>query len=68
MSDEIVLLFFQESGHRESGGRPRVSRTPWRKIVTSPPVWALTAGHVASNWWNYQLNSMMPTYLNDVLK
>ncbi len=68
MSDEIFFMFFQESGHRESGGRPRVSRTPWRKIVTSPPVWALTAGHVASNWGNYQLNSMMPTYLNDVLK
>ena len=42
--------------------------TPWRSIFLSPPVWALTVSHVASNWGTYQLNTMMPTYLSSVLR
>lgn len=49
-------------------GEKRVTATPWREILTCPAVWALTIGHTSSNWGNYQLNTMMPTYFDNVLK
>jgi len=67
-SPQIRSLSLFQQGHAESGGRDKVTATPWREIFTSPPVWGVIAGHVASNWGVYQLNSLLPTYLNDVLK
>jgi len=55
-------------GHAESGGRQKVEKAPWKDILTSGPVFGVVAGHLASNWGLYQLNTLMPTYLNDVLK
>ena len=52
----------------EAKGEKRVAVTPWKEILTCPAVWALTIGHASSNWGNYQLNTMMPTYLDNVLK
>ena len=45
----------------------KAKSTPWKAILCSLPVWGVTVAHVSSNWGNYQLNSMMPTYLHDVL-
>ena len=58
----IVRSIAVEKGEKE------VTSTPWREILTCPAVWALTFGHASSNWGNYQLNTMMPTYLDSVLK
>ena len=44
------------------------SGVPWKSILTSRPVWGVAAGHLASNWGNYQLNSLLPTYLSTVLQ
>ena len=41
---------------------------PWKSIFTSLPVWGVAAGHLASNWGNYQLNTLLPTYLSTVLQ
>ena len=52
----------------EEGGAVAHKRVPWRAIVTSPVVWAVSLAHLASNWGLYQLNSMMPTYLDNILQ
>ena len=44
------------------------SEVPWKSILTSRPVWGVAAGHLASNWGNYQLNTLLPTYLSTVLQ
>ena len=44
------------------------SKVPWTKIIFSKCVWGVVAGHLASNWGNYQLNSLLPTYLSTVLR
>lgn len=44
------------------------THVPWKDILTSKHVWAVAAGHLASNWGNYQLNSLLPTYLSTVLR
>ena len=41
---------------------------PWKKILTSAPVWGIVLGHAASNWGNYTLNQQLPTYLSNVLR
>ena len=45
-----------------------IKPVPWKKILSSSPVIAVAAGHLASNWGNYQLNSLLPTYLANVLQ
>jgi len=42
--------------------------TPWKCILTSGPVCAISTAHFASNWGKNQLGTLMPTYLNDVLR
>lgn len=41
--------------------------TPWMAILTSPVVWSVATSHLASNWAVYQMNSLLPTYLSDIL-
>ena len=41
---------------------------PWRGIFTSPYVYAIILPHFASNWGNYTLLTMLPTYMATVLK
>ncbi len=49
------------------GANVPVGSTPWGAMLTSGPVWAIFISHIASNWGLYQLQALMPTYLNDVL-
>ena len=58
----VVQSIAEEKGEKE------ITATPWKEILLCPAVWALTAGHTSSNWGNYQLNTMMPTYLANVHK
>ena len=46
-------------------GRP--SRIPWRAIVTSPAVWAITTTHVTQNFGYYVLLTELPTYMKNIL-
>ena len=41
--------------------------TPWRKILTSVPVWALAVAFFASLWDFYTLASCIPLFMHDVL-
>ena len=42
--------------------------TPWKGMLTSKAVWSVALAHLASNWGVYQMNTLLPTYLNDVLQ
>lgn len=42
--------------------------TPWLAILTSLPAWGINLGHFASNWGNYTLMSMLPTYMANILR
>ena len=57
-----------ENSLKEDMAKNEARNVPWRSILTSKPVWAVAAGHLASNWGNYQLNSLLPTYLATVLQ
>jgi len=41
--------------------------TPWRKILTSLPVWALGVAYFANLWGYYTLVSCIPLFMHDVL-
>ncbi|XP_026804633.1 vesicular glutamate transporter 1 [Rhopalosiphum maidis] len=41
---------------------------PWKDILTSMPVWAITCAHFCENWGFYTLLTQLPSYMNDVLK
>ena len=43
-------------------------QTPWLQMLKSGPLWAILCGHFASNWGNYTLMTLLPTYMTHVLK
>ena len=51
-----------------AGGRQLVTGPiPWRSILTSGPVWGTFAAQLCSNWGTYLVQSILPTYLNDIV-
>jgi ACS family sodium-dependent inorganic phosphate cotransporter len=38
------------------------SEVPWRKLLTTPAVWALISNHFCSNWGLYVLLTWLPSY------
>ena len=50
---------------RETSAKPP---TPWRKILTSRPVWACAVAHFANNWFVFTLLTCLPKYMHDVLQ
>lgn len=40
--------------------------TPWRLLLTHPPLWALVVTHFATNWSLYVLLSWLPSYFREV--
>ena len=51
-------------GSDDLAGRPP---TPWRRIVTSVPVWALAVAYFAADWGYYTFVVCLPLYMRDVL-
>jgi len=41
---------------------------PWKSILSSPVVFSVCMAHFTSLWGIYQMNSLLPTYLNSVLQ
>lgn len=37
---------------------------PWKDILTSMPVWAITCAHFCENWGFYTLLTQLPSYMN----
>ncbi|OQV14447.1 Sialin [Hypsibius exemplaris] len=54
-------------------GRPKLAENelppavPWKKVLTSLPVWAIAVGHFGNNWGFYTLLTNLPTYFSKVL-
>ncbi|KAJ4449603.1 hypothetical protein ANN_01006, partial [Periplaneta americana] len=40
---------------------------PWKKFLTSPPVWAIVIAHFSENWGFYTMLTQLPTFMKDVL-
>ncbi|XP_026315260.1 putative inorganic phosphate cotransporter [Hyposmocoma kahamanoa] len=59
------VQYIQKSLGR-SGGHKRYP-TPWRKIVTSLPFWAVIVSHCGQNWGFFTLMTEMPTFMAKVL-
>ena len=49
------------AGAASSGVTARVAK----QLLSSPPVWAIVAAHVAYNWGHYLVLSWLPTWLNE---
>ena len=41
--------------------------TPWRKILTSVPLWALAVAYFSNDWGYFTFVSCLPMYMQDVL-
>jgi len=41
--------------------------TPWRKMLTSVPVWALAVAYFANDWSVFTVMSCIPLFMHDVL-
>jgi len=54
----------REIGRGDLAERPP---TPWRKILTSVPVWALGVAFFANNWGFFTIIICLPLYMYDVL-
>ncbi|XP_075220051.1 putative inorganic phosphate cotransporter [Lycorma delicatula] len=50
-----------------SSANSKSMKVPWKKIVTSVPMWALLLTHLAQNWGFWTLLTLMPSYINAVL-
>ncbi|XP_042869419.1 sialin-like [Penaeus japonicus] len=40
---------------------------PWRSVLTSVPVWSLSAMHIGSNWGLYTFLTVVPSFLSNIL-
>ena len=61
----VELEYFERTiGAEELARHPP---TPWKKILTSVPVWALTALYFAESWLFFGLVTLLPLYMHDVL-
>ncbi|BES95195.1 Major Facilitator Superfamily [Nesidiocoris tenuis] len=43
------------------------SKTPWRQIATSLPMWGLLAAHLAFNWGFWSMVTLVPSYMESAL-
>ncbi|KAG1670523.1 hypothetical protein FOA52_015388 [Chlamydomonas sp. UWO 241] len=50
---------------RSADGKPTV--IPWKKLLSSGPVWTIILCHFCHNWGTFILLTWMPTYYNQVL-
>jgi len=62
---ESEKLFLQSCLDETQSERPK--GIPWKDIVLSAPVWAITATHVTQNFGYYVLLTELPTYMKNVL-
>ena len=49
------------------GTEHKVTCIPWRKMLTSAPVWAFTIAHITSQAGMYTMLTQLPTYIKRVL-
>lgn len=54
--------------HMEGKGEDRRRSTPWKELLSQPPVWALVLNHFCSNWILYVLLTWLPSYFMQTQK
>ena len=65
----LISTVEREYWQRTIGAAVKAERvpTPFRKIFTSAPVWALAIAFFAVNWSSITISTCLPLYLHDVL-
>ncbi|XP_058803308.1 putative inorganic phosphate cotransporter [Phymastichus coffea] len=43
-------------------------RLPWKKIMTSLPMWGIIFAHMGTNWGSYTIQTEIPEYIKSVLQ
>jgi len=66
-SEDIARI--SEDGEGSTVRHPKRENLPipWKKIVTSIPVWAILIAHCCQNWGFYTLLTELPTYMKQIL-
>jgi ACS family sodium-dependent inorganic phosphate cotransporter len=59
--DERALL-----GPVETAGHGAGGDVPWRRIFTTPAIWAIIVNHFCANWLLYLMLAWLPSYFRDV--
>ncbi|XP_042907967.1 sialin isoform X2 [Parasteatoda tepidariorum] len=62
---ELLLIQADRSDDSQKKNKPNI---PWKKILTSIPVWTLMITHFGQNWGFYTFLTMLPTYLSSILR
>jgi len=61
----VELEYWEQAiGREDLASRPP---TPWQKILTSFPVWALAVAYFCDNWVYFIFITCLPMYMHDVL-
>jgi len=53
---------------KQSSKQPTLFNTPWKKVFTSMPVWAIIVANFARSWTFYLLLITQPKYFKEVFK
>jgi len=64
----ILESFGEVSGQDSDKKKYSAPPVPWKSILSSSCVWAIIIAHFATDWGNYTLLTMLPKYMNSILK
>jgi ACS family sodium-dependent inorganic phosphate cotransporter-like MFS transporter 5 len=64
ISEQERIYIESSLGHSE---HKKPLPTPWAKILTSCPVWAILVAHCGQNWGFWTLMTEIPTYMDKVM-
>ncbi|KAG5675888.1 hypothetical protein PVAND_005753 [Polypedilum vanderplanki] len=59
--------FIKKSIASQSGNKAQTTKTPWKAIFTSIPVYAIAISHFSYNWGYYTMLTQLPMYMRDIL-
>ncbi|KAG8259625.1 hypothetical protein J6590_008660 [Homalodisca vitripennis] len=62
------LKYIKDSLGRAQNSTNSPIKHPWKKFLTSMPVWAIVAAHFCEFWGFYTLQTQLPTFLKDVFQ
>lgn len=60
--------YIEECLAKKEKRQTRIGPTPWKKIATSLPFWAIFISHCGQNWSFWTLLTEIPTYMSSILK
>jgi ACS family sodium-dependent inorganic phosphate cotransporter len=52
------------NGSSSSSGKGRPAPTPWRRMMSSPAVWAIVINNFSFHYAFYVIMNWLPTYFN----